>query len=533
MSLQPTARAENGQGQQQANGLNKQGETRLQRPIMFPTCWRTSQEQGNNGVSTEDSGSLNKASASQLLDCLSQGRGGDDGGEKFPGKYFQENSRRLLPVASECLADELAGGEAVGRDPAVGREGPDISLAASQAPELCNTGAMNRQEGKVSSDSGRETGGFDTLHVCLYGEWDESRFDELWVGWDAARDAAENGDEAGSYWEGPDGDRWKLQASGAFLGCYCRWVAEWNGCRLYVVNRQAESASMLAVFVQIGSLALMTRGHKAVWEDCRRMLAAIGFRVSRHVISRADVCVDLPGVDVTEFTRPALNGHEITRAKRGTLHFGETASDHETLYRGGQRVMMRIYDKRKETRFDPAKEAVLIEKRWGGELPEAATRVEFQLGRELLKERWEIHTFDDLEAKGPQLVTWLTTQWYRLAECVVDRENRNHSRASTAAVWQRVCEAFAWVGRNTIPTVLPRKVLQPKAEQLLKQALGCFAGYQALLDRAYGDAVDAGEHLMDLAACNAERLLQLIGVKRELYGVKLGQAVAGVGGAPF
>ena len=530
---------------------------------MFETLRRSLEQQGNKLVSSGTVASLNKEKSG------SEGSG-TEATDSLVCTPVEKNPEKISRVeflagaddwdAAWSAFDELSGPWV--SDGGVGqgsRSGAAVAAAAAVdlAPELCNTGAMTRHEDASSAltarepadatavmnrnagdgvQAGLEAGGLDTLHIGIYGEWsDAAAFDVMGNVFDVCSRAAKEGVDAEAIWEAPGGDRLQLQASGAMVGIYCRWIAEWNGCRVYFVNRREACERTHSVFVQFGSLALMTRGHNQLWADFCGMLAAMGFRMSGHKISRVDVCTDHVGLAVKEITSLALGGHEITRAKKGSLHVGAKFSDHETWYRGGDRLKVRIYDKLKEVRHDLAKRAVLVEKRWGCE-PDQATRVEFEVHRDVLKERWEIDTMEDLNSKLRNLVEWLTSEWYRLAAVAVDvaRENNNQSRVEVHPLWKRVQTAFATMaGSEAVPFELPRRKLRAKVEQLWKQGSGCIVAALAIGERTFADAVEFGEALWDVIAVESERMFDAFNVKRQTLAIEFGAAVAGAGGTPF
>lgn len=364
------------QGESVSTGLRGDGLPSQQggskRPIMFAEFWRNSSKvsepvraqnpvefvneshQGQGvGSLNEIPGPLKKISASTEIihRLLADGAGG----------AFDE----LTPTTPSARAGQ--GGAALSPC-AVGAEGQ----AASMAPDTCNTGAMNRQTGQEDRNpalaEALETGGPDTLKLSYQGEWEQVNFLALSKQLDAAQVEAQTGQGGAGLIELPAGDRWKVLPSGSRQGeggLYYRWVVEWDGNRICILNRGGHSPHAPNILVQLGSLALMTRGLEELEAALRGMLADAGFRIIADVPGEIHVCVDLPGREVAEFTRLAMNGCEVTKAKKGKLFFGATSDNHETYYRGnGKRVLMRIYDKLAETENDPEKRAFLIARRW-------------------------------------------------------------------------------------------------------------------------------------------------------------------------
>jgi hypothetical protein len=322
--------------------------------------------------------------------------------------------------------------------------------------------------------------------MAVYGHWAENRFEAVAKWFDKLRAGAETGEAADAIGECASGDHIRMEPTGARKGVYYRWVFEWQACRIYVLNRATRSETTPSIYVQFGSLALMRYGLDVLWDALQELLGALGFCFENEVISRIDPCVDLPGVGVPEFHKHWRNEEVITRGHDCAEYSVQRVYTGMTL--GGERVKMRIYDKLREVRNDLLKLEVLKEKRWGG-IPEKATRVEFEINRDCLRDRWEITTMYDLRRKLPQLIEWLTTEWIRFTDGPVDRDNKNHQRAKTAPIWEKVKDAFSqWVGQNSEPIVVPRKVIKPKIEQLVKQAAGCMKTALALSGKAVEDA---------------------------------------------
>jgi len=191
-------------------------------------------------------------------------------------------------------------------------------------------------------------------------------------------------------------------------------------------------------------------------------------------------------------------GHDKKNASEavGKMHHGTEPGDVQSFQRGRRgSTMVRVYDKRKETLNDLVKQQVMIEKRWGWKIPDAATRVEFELPRETLK-RWDCQSTEDVLRKIPQMVHWLCKEWFRLTEHVADRKNRNQGRAGLHPLWALVEECFAsWLGGELQPAVkLTPEKMRPKVVALLKSAMGCFKSALALeganLDGVAGELLE-------------------------------------------
>jgi hypothetical protein len=145
---------------------------------------------------------------------------------------------------------------------------------------------------------------------------------------------------------------------------------------------------------------------------------------------------------------------------------------------------------------DEEKLDLLIANRWGGEV-EAATRVEFQVPREELRERFQIETVDDLLAKGGAMLEWLTLEWFRLTDGLPDRDNGHEARAVLHPLWERVRAAFvAWIGAPAGPVeVRPWK--RPSAKRLWQGLLGCLTSIAAVTGREFETVGDLAKWAVD------------------------------------
>lgn len=169
--------------------------------------------------------------------------------------------------------------------------------------------------------------------------------------------------------------------------------------------------------------------------------------------------------------RAFLEERYICRAVSKSRHSGTGV----TVSIGKSPLMCRIYDKKAEValKANPHKNLCMRVYRWRcNEMPAAATRVEFELRRDALKERG-IDTVEDYYSKRADLVAYLTYDWLRFTANPVDRENKNQSKARMHPLWNQVRKAFKnWAGS---PLGLPLEPLpKEKADvrNLLKQLLG-------------------------------------------------------------
>jgi len=376
----------------------------------------------------------------------------------------------------------------------------------------------------LPSRSHLETGGEDTVHLSLGIDWGPV-YDDLMQSFGAARanaeaqGAAHPVDFAGRAALVHPGGR----GTGGGQGQYFAYRVDTSGFRFEFTRQAVPKGQTPNVMVYIGSKTLLAVGGlPAAWEDIQAVFGALGASLVFDKVSRADLCVDLAGVDVRDVVMPVMNGCAISRAR------------HQDFYRHGLRwegvkmgrgdVVFRAYDKLREVTSahpDAEKMRLLEERRWGG-LPECATRFEFQLRREALKQRGIDSVGDYMEKRGA-LAAYLCHQWLRLADSPVDRGNKNQSKAAMSDLWRRVCAAFeSWAGTaGSIQRVL-RTVAKGNVPALIRQACGCLMSAWAVTHSNDGTGEvpetrefyrEAARWLLQHIEDSPERIADALGVK--------------------
>lgn len=344
-----------------------------------------------------------------------------------------------------------------------------------QTPEINNMGVSSSH----TTENKLDTGGLDRLDISLYGLWRPATFIELASRLKNARRMAERGLD-GSFITTSEGDRIEIGPTGVKHGVYCRYSLRWNGCQIDIVDNAAPSEKRLSVFVSVGSITLMKIGHRKAWEGVTSLLACLGFELIRDVVSRVDLCVDLPNQSMEPVQECVENERIICRAGK----YGEfgTFEEMETYYRGKGPMMVRIYDKAKEVKDDPIKKAILIKMRWGEKVDDAV-RVEFQLRRKTLKKRFTIESTEELFKNLGTIAEWSTKKWFRLTDRRVDRKNKNQSRAKNCSFWNLVVGKFEhWTDDALERKPAKDSDLKPNFQQLEKQAIGCISKIAAHRD---------------------------------------------------
>lgn len=286
------------------------------------------------------------------------------------------------------------------------------------------------------------------------------------------------------------------------------------------------------LFVSIPGSVCLQVGAEAMWQQIRALIRCLGgeLREEDCDIRRGDVCQDIPGHDLGEWYKLVDDDCVVTRcAEYGTRKAGRNKrSGFNFGHR--DRAAGRVYDKvlELESKDEVYREA-MRQRRYGGVMPEHATRVEYELRTEWFREHG-IKTVRQFFTELPAIVAKLTRErhpFFRITEAAVDRAGHNQKRAGTDPAWAAMCERFVRLAGERRPELVRRLERQTICQRrAVQQAVGvltsaaCAIGiygdrpadlimvFSELL-RRNADAVDVGERWeLKAARCGlaAERM---------------------------
>ena len=233
-------------------------------------------------------------------------------------------------------------------------------------------------------------------------------------------------------------------------GPYYAFVGEYAGIVIKIQDRAAPKNECPNVLVEIDGLVCLELGDRGALELTYDLIRQMGGEIDQVKLSRIDVCLDMPGVGMDEFAAAAAEWRYVSRLRN---HWGWESGDREkkssgrTVLFGKLPLQLEVYDKLAEVRAsrNSRKLELMMARRWNGEMPAQAVRVEFRVGRAKLRELG-IDSPDDFYRKRRVLVDYLCCDWFRFTDGPVDRANT--TRAATLPLWAQVHEAFAaWAGQ--------------------------------------------------------------------------------------
>lgn len=343
------------------------------------------------------------------------------------------------------------------------------------------------------------SGGVDTLDASLWVIWGLESWRELRSRLKLYQSEAreDEGQKKSPKWQCPGGGWITVEPGGGKRGnVYYTWKADFDGgISLSFQDVQSPKAAG-NVALHLGAVPLTVHGHQACWDRVYTIIESLGGEIIKSTTSRIDLCVDLVGVDVQEFTTLAASRQCLQEANKGTwFTYGEKYSG----FRVGEKPMLRFYDKVKELERSDLKRHLMEQHRWRC-VPEKAARAEFQLRRDWLRDN-SVCTIE-----GPQecfrrlgnLAQYLTERWFVLCEKKPDKKNKNQKRAGVHPLWEQVKSAFQWTGQPT-RQVSVREAAQPD----LRTLFAMFDGVATSIAAARGESslleADPSAYLAKLA----------------------------------
>jgi len=367
---------------------------------------------------------------------------------------------------------------------------PDGDSATSFDPAALDQGG----DPSNSPPQKTTTGGEDWLTVNFY--VNHQAFESLSAQLDEAQSWAASGIQGKD--ELQIGDvRFIMSARGARQGAgskavQMRWrMQSEHGLTLLLLNRETAHATLANVQARASSLLLMRLGFERVWALMQYCVEALNATIVDNKLSRVDACVDLPELAVAELSRAFNQGWVISRSRKRANYAEATFMNDYLVGRestgftvGKSPLMLRVYDKLRESMLDPQKLAVLDSQRWGRR-PSCATRVEFQIQRGKLKQ-FGVDTVEDWLQYRRQVVDELTSSWFRLTAGPVDRKHAGRTEVHPA--WLHVQEAFAaWTGEPSGRALKPMPRLWFDSSRAYAMVVGILKGNFAKIGKIIQD----------------------------------------------
>lgn len=259
-----------------------------------------------------------------------------------------------------------------------------------------------------------------------------------------------------------------------------------------IKGRELKKASPNFVAKQTGRDCLLF-GAVEGFEMASAFLEALGGRPIFKAISRGDLCLDVVNLNPQDLLALLRAQHFITIARSARPHVNLINQKESGFSAGQHPLYLTVYDKVLEQlgKTDGLYLQALIDRRWGGDIPKTATRIEFQMARNWFRDHGIDSPEDFLTHRGT-LSEKLTHDWFRLTDIPVDRKGKHQSRAAVHPLWAGIQAGFSEIFGPSQGELTPlaREKVQPIA--LAQQGRGCLAACLLQMGvefRTYGEFV--------------------------------------------
>ncbi len=420
----------------------------------------------------------------------------------------EQHSQQVDGTENFAVSVEAGRGGASGSDDADGaRAGAESSI---RAPTNSHGTCSN---GESQSSRPRTSGGIDWLGLTVEGEFRPEAWEKIGPRLANAREASQQGDEAGAFLDVGLGQPLQVDARSWGKGfAHCDFWLRFGGIHLHVGDPRRSRSWLIHIDVP-GRVWLLLDG-----KDVRRLLAkvvrALGYSPKSWNVSRVDLAADIAELHPSTLNSHYLRNCAVCRAQSTSHRAYGGRRVHG--WQIGSRMMMRVYDKALKLRVEKDYDGLRLMAmyRWGC-YPEVSTRVEFQIRGDELRDRHRIHTWDDLDSKLADLARWCCEDWFRLTTVPPDRSHT--SRADTAPEWWIVQQAFeSWTG-SVNARRSPRRKFAPSMLQIQQQMQGWTTSMFALKGRVPDCVEDVGLQVMELLRPSFDEICHRVGLKIDRF----------------
>jgi hypothetical protein len=240
---------------------------------------------------------------------------------------------------------------------------------------------------------------------------------------------------------------------------------------VFIAHRQDASEKYPNVYVSILAKSLWIKGIPASASVVEAFVVALGGKIGRVQVSRADFCADflIPGGLSLDF----LNEFRVCRSPHHRHYMNGDKLETYYIGAGGAPIQARIYDKALEVRSEGIK-MWFPEDVWKIRDCQDVWRPEFQVRREALKE-FGIETLNDLAQRGRGIWEHLTDAWLSLRI----PDNENVTRRTVHPWWSAVQEVGDDLGPAFEITRNRNSGGQAISEWYVAHGSGCLVGFAA------------------------------------------------------
>ncbi len=238
------------------------------------------------------------------------------------------------------------------------------------------------------------------------------------------------------------------------------------------------------VRVSCKSVALLTHGLQGMWARLELVLKAIKADIRGHAIGRVDYAVDMyDPAFVLDPLCMVMHSHAIRRDVPDAPDPGVRIAGVSSRYTS---VTCGTMPGRQVCVYDKSREAVARQKAWWWDVwglapkTKGVWRVEARFGKEALRDRYGVHTYEDMIQGLVAMVRDLLSSDIRMS---VDNGDPNRARWPMHPLWADVIAAVSLAADGAMA---PSSVREIRREQLASTVAAMMRGLSATYAVAHG-----------------------------------------------
>ena len=272
--------------------------------------------------------------------------------------------------------------------------------------------------------------------------------------------------------------------------------------------------------VEIKGDLLLRLGEKNAWEFIQKIFKALGFKYNHSKISRVDLRADFVDFSPQDVFDKFEAGQGVTRAKKFNSYRG-SSFEIETFYIGlaSSEISCRVYDKFLDARSDKMKQRLIDQVLLDGATDiDRLTRVEFQLKRKAIVERYGVDSVEDFLDSLQIVVLDLCTDWLRIHADKVDRNNTEKGRDDDSKIdelWLSIRGAFVRFASGFKFRKLKVRTVKP---QSVEKHRNMVVGYLCKIAAIEGTEINCVQDFINLIVEQFEQTGQRVSDVRKRVG---------------
>lgn len=355
-----------------------------------------------------------------------------------------------------------------------------MASLSEQGRHLCNTAPQSIQFPFEDHPNCLVSGGLDWLSFSWWIAWREWSFALLFNQLRDLKERAqtENVDRVGDFLLGniPVFVFRSGYRSGGERGSQFKYKISLGGISIGLSDRQCSDGDKERpnCHVRLTGHDCLVHGAWYSYDVLKNAIEKLGGDVQKETVSRVDACIDIANLPVETLQGLVQRRQFITRLKNVVPYVNLVDNVQSGFAAGKHPQRLIVYDKLLEVlgKADQEYAQALIQRRYAGQVPEHALRVEVQLSRQCLL-KYGVDSPGDARTHTAAAVHRFLSDSFRIVDQTIPVGSKNHSRANVHPLWSAIQRGFEDVfgEPGDCPAAIDRSTVNP--QQLVRQAIGC------------------------------------------------------------